>query len=128
MSAQSDKRVLGQTSANYSLGIVAPAGRLVCVSGQVGMDPDGNVPAPYDLEAQTRQVFAQIEALLGEAGGSLTSIVKLTTFLTDMSRYPEFAKVRRELFSPPYPASTAVEVKGLIKPELLVEIEALAIV
>ena len=128
MSAQGERRVLGQTSANYSLGVIAQAGRLVCISGHVGMDQDGNVPAPFDLEAQTRHVFQQIEALLKEAGGSLANIVKLTTFLTDMSRYPEFAKVRRELFSPPYPASTAVEVKGLIKPELLVEIEALAIV
>ena len=77
---------------------------------------------------RVRFIFEQIGALLVEAGGTLKNIVKITTFVTDMGEYEKFAKVRAEAFQAPYPASTAIEVGALVKPGLLIEIEAIAVI
>ena len=102
------------------------SGDLVFVSGQVALDADGQVVGKGDMKAQTRKVFENMATVLGRAGGSLADIVKLTVFTTDMSRLGETHEVRAELLPDPAPASTAVEIKALVFPELLVEIEAVA--
>jgi 2-iminobutanoate/2-iminopropanoate deaminase len=121
-------RVLGKSSSAYSQGVVAPVGETIYVAGQVALDSTGNVIAAGDMESQSRQVFGQISKILEEAGGSMRNVVKITTYVTDMSRYGAFAKIRAEVFQPPYPASTAVEVSGLVKSGLVIEIEAVAVV
>ncbi len=71
----------------YSLGIRAPAGDLVFVSGTVGWDADGNVAGDGSVTAQTRQAFENIKSVLEAAGGSLENVVKVTVFLTDPDDY-----------------------------------------
>ncbi len=124
-----ERTVLGKTSSSYSLGIAAPAGRLIFISGTVALDEANQVIAPGSMEGQTRCIFAQIEQLLQEAGATLRHVVKLTAYVTDMSRYGEYARVRREVFDGgPFPASASVQVAGLVVEGLLVEVEAIAVV
>jgi reactive intermediate/imine deaminase len=123
------RQVLGGRAGSYSMGLAIPVGQqIVFISGQIPVDASGNLVGPDDLTAQTRDVFDKIKALVEEAGGSLGDVVKITTFLTDMSRFAEFARVREEVFAPNFPASSSVEVSALVRPGLLVEVEAIAIV
>ena len=103
-------------------------GNAIYVSGQVALDEDGKVVGEGDMRAQTRQVFKNMETVLGVAGASLEDVVKITVFTTDLSRLGETHEVRAEVLPKPAPASTAVEIKALLYPELLVEIEAVALV
>ena len=102
-------------------------GNTIYVSGQVAMDESGNIVGKNDVRAQTRQVIANISAVLAEAGASLDDVVKVTMFITDMSRAGEAREVRLEFFTRQPPASTGVEVNALAHPDLLVEIEAIAV-
>lgn len=103
-------------------------GNAIYVSGQVSLDPSGAVIGEGDMRAQTRQAFANLETVLNAAGSSLKDVVKISVFTTDLSRLRETHEVRAEVLSDPPPASTAVEVKALMYPELLIEIEAVALV
>ncbi len=103
-------------------------GNAIYTSGQVALDPSGSVIGEGDMRAQTRQAFKNIETVLHAAGSSLKDVVKISVFTTDLGRLGETHEVRAELLSDPAPASTAVEVKALMYPELLIEIEAVAIV
>ena len=124
-----ERKTLGQTAASYSLGISVPVGRLVFISGTVAMDAQGNVIGDGDMEAQARAVFGQIEILLQETGATLADVVKITTFVTDMSQYGKFSSVRNEVFGDgPYPASATVGVSEFVKDGLLVEVEAIAVI
>ncbi|MFN8525997.1 MAG: RidA family protein [Chloroflexota bacterium] len=122
-----EPRILGKPVGAFSPGLVAPAGQLVFLSGQVALDAQGKIVGAYDVGAQTRFIFGKIQALLEEAGGSLASIVKLTTFMTDMRRFSEFGAVRDQLFTPPYPASSTVQIGGLTHPEMMLSIDAIAV-
>ena len=123
------RRTLGKpTGSSYSAGISVPAGRLVFISGIVAMDESGEVIAPGDMEAQTRHVFDRMGELLLEAGAGFQDVVKITTFVTDMSKYAGFSKVRGEVFRDGYPASATVGANALVKEGLLVEVEAIAVV
>ena len=123
------RRTLGKpTGSSYSAGISVPAGRLVFISGIVAMDENGEVIAPGDMEAQTRHVFDRMGELLQEAGAGFQDVVKITTFVTDMSQYAGFSKVRGEVFRNGYPASATVGANALVKDGLLVEVEAIAVV
>ncbi len=123
------RRTLGKpTGSSYSAGVSVPAGRLVFISGIVAMDESGEVIAPGDMEAQTRHVFDRMGELLLEAGAGFQDVVKITTFVTDMSKYAGFSKVRGEVFRDGYPASATVGANALVKEGLLVEVEAIAVV
>jgi 2-iminobutanoate/2-iminopropanoate deaminase len=112
----------------FSAGTEAPAGRTVYVSGQVSMDAEGNVVGEGDIKLQTETVLEHVKAVLGEAGGGMDDVVKVTVFITDMGLYDEIHEVRRRYFEEPFPASSMVEVSALIDPRLLIEIEAVAVV
>lgn len=105
-------------------------GDTVYVSGQVALDPDGNVVGRDDMYAQSKQVFANIEYLLKEAGAELADIVKLNAYLVAFDHFDGYARARRETFGePPYRfAATGVGVTRLVNPDLLVEVEAVAVV
>lgn len=119
---------LGKPAGSYSLGVSVLPGKLVFISGTVALDEKGAVLGHGSMEAQARTIFDRIETLLGEAGGSLEDVVKLTAFVTDMSQYDQFAEVRNEIFGEgPYPASSTVGVSALFRPGLLLEVEALAV-
>ncbi len=97
------------------------------LTGQLAVDRDGNVVAPYDAGAQTEFVFQLIGSVLDAAGMGFGDIVRVQTFLTHMPDYPKFTAVRDRFFANSKPASTLLEVKGLAREGCCVEIEALAI-
>lgn len=103
------------------------ASTLVFISGQAPISPDGQLVGSDDFETQCRQVFQNLETVVDESGATLESIVKLTVFLTDMQTLPEYTRIKGEFFRGEQPASTAVEVAALARPEMLVEVEALAV-
>jgi len=95
------------------------------MSGQVGMAADGSVPET--VEGQTELVFANIQAILEEAGLQRRHIVKLTTYLTDPGFRSLYMPLRNAWIEEPWPASTLVVVKALAEPHFLIEIEAFAV-
>ena len=103
------------------------AGPMVVVSGQVPLDADGRVVGADDPRAQTRQVFLNLQGALAAAGTDLAHLVKLTVFLTNMGDLADFRSVRDEFVDPQRPpASSLVQVSGLVHPAFRIEIEALA--
>lgn len=99
---------------------------LIWVSGQVGMNEKWQIVE--GIEAQTRIAFQNLARVLSHAGAALDDIVELTTFHTSMTDMAVFSKVKSEFFTGNYPAWTAVGVKELVLPALLVEIRATAVV
>jgi len=114
------------TGGTYSHAV--RAGDVLYIAGQVAKDQEGNVVGIGDPEAQCRQVFANLAAILEEAGSGLEHVVKFTTYLTHPSYIEAYRKVRNETLSKPMPANTLVIVESLVSPELLVEIDAVAVV
>jgi reactive intermediate/imine deaminase len=112
----------------FSSAAWAPQGRLLFVSGHVSQDADGNSVGTGDMRAQTRQCLVNIREVLAAAGGTMDDIAKVTVFVTDVSKIKEVHEARAEFFKKPYPASTLVGVARLIKPEWLIEIEAVAVI
>ncbi len=108
--------------------VVSGTGRLVVVAGQVALDENGAV-AEGDMAQQAEQVFRNIGLALRAAGASFGEVVKLNYYLTDIGALPAVRQVRdRYVDTANPPASTAVEVRSLARPEFLIEVEALAIV
>lgn len=111
--------------ARYSHGVEIPAGkRIVLCSGQVGIGPDDSVPE--DAGAQAELCFANIAAILADAGLGLRDIVRINAYVTDRQYLRAYMDVRDRLFSDPAPASTLMIVSGFAKPEFKVEIEVTA--
>jgi len=117
-----------QPVAEYAMGVEVAGGRTLYIAGQVPLDADGNLVGAGDFKAQARQVLRNVQAIVEEAGGSISDIVKMTTFLTDMADYADFKAVRSEFLKPPYPAATLVEVSALVRAEWLLEVEAIAVI
>jgi reactive intermediate/imine deaminase len=108
---------------------VAFSGQLVAVSGQVPLDGQGRLAGQDDARAQVRQVFDNLTAALGAAGAGMEHVVKLTVYLTDLADLEAFREVRDEYISlDKPPASTLVQVSGLVNPAFRVEIDALAVI
>jgi enamine deaminase RidA (YjgF/YER057c/UK114 family) len=99
-------------------------GRTVAVSGTAPIAADGGVAAPGDLYGQTKRCLEIIAQAIGQAGLGLDSVIRTRVMLTDISRWAEAARAHGEVFGEIKPASTFVEVKGLIDKAWLVEIEA----
>jgi enamine deaminase RidA (YjgF/YER057c/UK114 family) len=111
--------------ARYSHGVEVPAGkRLVFCSGQLGIGPDDAVPE--DAGAQAELCFANIRAVLEEAGLGLADIVRINAFVTDRIFMKPYMAVRDRLVADPPPASTLMIVSGFSREEFKVEIEAIA--
>ena len=115
----------------YSHGMVAPGGEIVVVAGQVGIG-DGGAVAVGDVGAQTKQALENVRAIVEAAGCTMQHVVRLQTFLTHAEDIPGFMTARGEVFpryfpNAAYPPNTLLVVSRLVKPELLVEIEAMAV-
>ncbi|MFE5596408.1 RidA family protein [Streptomyces sp. NPDC056549] len=109
--------------------VVWGTGRFVAISGQCAFDASGAVVGEGDAAAQAHQVFANLERCLAAAGAGFGDVVKLTYFVTDVAHLPAVRDARDAHFAgAPLPASSAVQVSALVCPELLVEIEAFALV
>ncbi|MFJ7912954.1 RidA family protein [Kitasatospora sp. NPDC096204] len=109
--------------------VVTGSGRLVLVSGQVAFDEHRNLVGAGDPKAQARQIFENLRRCLAAAGAGFDDVVKLTYFMTDIAHLPAIREARDEyLGSSPLPASSAMQVAALFLPEVLIEIEAMALV
>ncbi len=122
---------VGPPLGMYSHGMAAPAGEIVVVAGMTGIDADGRLSGP-DVASQTRQVFANIRAVIDAAGGTMRDVVRLQTFLTSTEHIAGFMKARAEVFDRyfpdgVYPTNTLVIVSALVHPDLVVEVEAMAV-
>ena len=103
-------------------------GDAVQLSGLVAFDSEGVVIGKDDFYAQSIQTFENIEGALASVGAKMTDVVKITTYLTDMSGYADFSRARAEIFPDGVPSSSTVVSPALIMPDLLVKIEAMAII
>lgn len=112
----------------YRLSQAVRVGELLFVSGQAGYGGDGAIVDPHDFGRQAAQAFRNLQRALEAGGSSLAQVIKVTIFLTSMAQFPRIVDLRRQYFSPPYPADTIVEVKALYTPEAQIEIEAIALV
>ena len=115
----------------YSHGMIAPGGELLVVAGQVGMTADGQV-AVGDVVAQTKRALENVRAVVEAGGATMRDVIRLQTFLTRADDISGFMKARGELFPEyfpdrVYPPNTLLVVSRLVRPELLVEIEAIAV-
>tara|TARA_B100000686_G_scaffold17501_1_gene16278 strand:- start:632 stop:1024 length:393 start_codon:yes stop_codon:yes gene_type:complete len=100
----------------------------VFISGQIPLDPEGNIVGKGDVRAQTVQIYEILKGVLEEIGGSLSNIVKLTTFYVNPDEFSVMAEVRKNYFSTGHlAASSAFCVTALAHPDALVEVEAIAI-
>ncbi|RLU78196.1 enamine deaminase RidA [Streptomyces griseocarneus] len=109
--------------------VVSGTGRLVAVSGQVALDENGGLVGAGDAGAQARQVFENLRRCLAAADATFDDVVKLTYFVTDIVHLPAVRAARDEfLGTERLPASSAVQVSALFRPDLLLEVEAFAVV
>ena len=103
------------------------AGDLLFISGVVPVDRDGGLVGGDDVVAQTREVFANLAAVLAAAGATFADVVKVNVYLTDIGDRARLNPVRQEIFGSVRPASTLVEVSALAVPGAKIEIEAVAL-
>ncbi len=121
------KEAIKSDNAPAAIGPYSPAvkvGNLLFISGQIGLDKDGNMKET--LEEQTEQVLRNLMEILKAAGASEKNVVKTTIYITDMSHFPIVNEIYAKYFSEPYPARATIAVKELPK-GALVEIEAIAV-
>lgn len=107
--------------------VVSAEGRIVVVSGQVALDSEGRLVGEGDFEAQAVQVFENLAIALDAAGATFADVIRLGSYLTDISNLGLLREVRLRYLSDPYPAATAVAAE-LALPGLLIEVEAMAVV
>ena len=111
----------------YSHGV--KVGNMLYIAGQVALDRDLQLVGENDAEAQSRQIWRNITAVVEAAGGKVSDVVRITLFLLDFKDMPAFHKVRKEIFPDGrYPAATGVQVVKLGLPGLLLETEATAVI
>ena len=112
----------------YSHVVDSPADRIVYISGQVPLDAEGQLVGEGDFEAQTRQVFENVTRALEAADAAWGDVVKLNYFLTDLTQITSVRAIRDQYVDTERPpASTLVMVSGLFRPDVMVEIEAVAL-
>jgi len=129
---------LQPTRTNYSSGAkwesivgysrAVKVGNTIEVTGTVAVGEDGKTVGINDAYAQARFAIQKIEKVLQQAGASLKDVVRTRMFVTDISRWEEYGRAHGEFFSAIMPCTSMIEVKGLIDPEYLIEIEATAII
>ncbi|MBS1653446.1 MAG: RidA family protein [Bacteroidetes bacterium] len=103
------------------------AGNTIEVTGTVALNENNEVVGMNDAYEQTKFILQKIEKILVNAGSSMKEVVRTRMFVTDISRWQEYGKAHGEFFAAIRPCTSMIEVKGLIAPEYLIEIEATAI-
>jgi 2-iminobutanoate/2-iminopropanoate deaminase len=113
----------------YSQGIkVSQAQTILFLSGQVAYTDDGKPAFATDFKAQARGAHQAIKTLVESQGGTMASIVKITTYLTDMRYRADLAPIREEFFGKKAPATTLVAISALAHPDWMIEVEAIAVI
>lgn len=117
-----------QKSRAFSPAIITEGGKTVWIAGHTGQKDDSGKSLAGDFEAQVYQTFHNIEATLKEAGASLKDIVTMTVFLTDPRNTTRMTEIRSEIFGSDFPASAAITVTGFADPNMLIEIQGIAVI
>ena len=116
-----------QEHRSFSPAVVTQGGKTIWLAGHGGITgPEGEIIT--DFGEQVHETFRSLEATLKRAGGTLQDIVTMTVFISDVRHGDEFVKIRAEYFKDGYPGSTLVTVAGFAVPEILVEVQAIAVV
>ena len=110
----------------FSMAVLQGAGQIVHLKGQLALDPAGQIVGPGDMRAQVRQALQNIAAVLASMGGQMGDIVSLVHYATDIEQFMVTGDIRRAFFTAPYPVTTTVQVARLYRPDLLIEITAVA--
>ncbi len=111
----------------YSQAVVTSGGRTIWLAGQVAGEDAGGRSLAADFDGQVREVFRRLGDTLEECGARLADMVTMTVFITDARLGDRFTELRREIFGDDFPASALITVKGLARPELLVEVQGMAV-
>ena len=114
-----------QKKRSYSRAVKVTGGTTVYLAGVGGAS--GPVGSSLDFASQTRNAFGRLRENLADAGGKLDDITTMTVFITDARYGDEFVKIRGEFFGENYPCSALITIAGLARPEMLVEIQAIAV-
>ena len=112
----------------YSQAVVTQGGHIVWLAGQTAVEDAGGRSLAHDFDGQVREVFSRLGKTLAEAGGKLADMVTMTVFITDARFGDRFTQLRREIFGDDFPASALITVAGLARPELLVEVQGIAVI
>ena len=115
------------TGYTHVVEVTGPA-KTIYIAGQIAFDKSGAIVGKGDMKAQTEQVFKNLEAALAAAGAKFSDVVKMNTYVTDMSQIAVIREVRGRYFGTTTAASTLVQVAALARPELMIEIEVIAAV
>ncbi|MFJ8214492.1 RidA family protein [Streptomyces sp. NPDC096033] len=118
----------GVTPSSGYTHVVTGPGRVAAIAGQMAFDADGELVGAGDPAAQARQVFTNMERCLAAAGATFDDVIKLNYFVTDIAFVPRILAVRDEFIDTRRPpASTVVQIVALYRPDLLLEVDALAL-
>jgi 2-iminobutanoate/2-iminopropanoate deaminase len=117
-----------QRARAFSPAIITEGGKIVWIAGHTGQKDDDGKSLAGNFEAQTRQTFRNIEATLKEADASLRDIVTMTVFLSDSRNTTRMTEIRTEIFGSDFPASAAITVTGFADPNMLIEIQGIAVI
>ncbi|WP_175713011.1 RidA family protein [Burkholderia ambifaria] len=110
----------------FSMAVVQGDGRIVHLKGQVALDKDGHVVGAGDMRAQVRQTLGNIRDVLAAMGGQMQDVISLVHYATDIDTFMQAGDIREKFFAEPYPVTTTVQVERLYRPDLLIEIAAIA--
>lgn len=110
----------------YSHVVISDRPKFVFISGQLSKDEKGNIVGPGDMKAQIRQVGENLKKALAAAGATLDDLVRTNTYVTDMEEFLANIDARHDYLGVTLPTSTTVEIKRLSHPDLVVEIDAIA--
>jgi enamine deaminase RidA (YjgF/YER057c/UK114 family) len=121
------KREAAQARA-YSQAVITEGGKTVWLAGQVGAADASGRSIAGDFDGQVREVFSRLNHTLEEAGGSLADMVRMTVFITDARYGDRFTELRKEIFGDNFPASALITVVSLARPEMLVEVQGVAVI
>lgn len=112
----------------FSPAVITTGGTMIFVAGHGGFVDDSGKSLAGDFEAQTRQSFKNLERTLTAAGASLKDLVTMTVFIIDSRHGTRFTEIRREIFQEKFPASALITCAGFARPEMMVEIQAIAVI
>ena len=112
----------------YSQAVITEGGRTVWLAGQVAIADAAGKSLAGDFDGQVRESFRLIGETLAEAGGTLADMVTMTVFITDNRHGDRFTELRKEIFGGDFPASALITIRALARPEMLVEVQGIAVV
>jgi enamine deaminase RidA (YjgF/YER057c/UK114 family) len=120
------KREAAQARA-YSQAVITTGGRTLWLAGQVAVEDGAGRSLAGDFDGQVREVFARLGRTLAEAGARLSDMVTMTVFITDPRLGDRFVELRKEIFGDNFPASALITVAALARPQMLVEVQGVAV-